>query len=95
MVKRQAVFEAIRQTCRNVEYEVTESKSTDSIYLTIIWGVARICLRFSDHKGKTDLKWFDYANPRATYEHMVQYIRNGIEFARRAHMYRCWHRIAS
>lgn len=95
MVKRQAVYEAIRQTCKDLEYEITQSKTTDSIYLKITYGDVHIHRRFSDHKGKTELKWFNYADPRATYAHMVGYIRNGIEIARRMYRRCCWYRIAS
>lgn len=65
------------------DYSITESKSTDSIYVKIHYGKSEICMRFSDHKGKSkNLKWFDYTAPKAKYGDMVRYIENRIKMVK-------------
>ena len=94
MVKRNAVYEAITQVCKGYNYEIVESKSTDSIYLKLNYETCQVCLRFSDHKGKSGLKWFDYSAPKANYADMVRYIKNKIKVAHYNNMNNCWAQIA-
>ena len=80
MVNRNAIYSAVSNICRGYDYSINESKSTGSIYVKIRFGNGDICLRFSDHKGKTgNLKWFDYSAPKAKYEDVVRYINNRIK----------------
>lgn len=94
MVTRSAVFEAIAKVCKGFDYEIIKSKSTDSIYLKIKYGFCQVCLRFSDHKGENNLKWFDYSASEANYAGMVRYIQNKIKVARYHNMKKCWAKIA-
>ena len=83
MVKRNAIFSAVTNVCKGYDYYITESKSTDSIYVKIHYGKSEICMRFSDHKGKSkNLKWFDYTAPKAKYGDMVRYIENRIKMVK-------------
>lgn len=83
MVKRNAIFSAVTNVCKGYDYSITESKSTDSIYVKIHYGKSEICMRFSDHKGKSkNLKWFDYTAPKAKYGDMVRYIENRIKMVK-------------
>ena len=94
MVKRSAVYEAIVQVCKGYKYEIVDSKTTDSIYLKVSYAACQVSLRFSDHKGKSTMKWFDYSAPQANYADMVRYIENKLKTLHRLNMQKCWAAIA-
>ena len=95
MVKREAVFNAVANTCRGYDYKITEAVSSNSIYVTVSYNSAGMVMRFSDHKGKTNIRYFDYTHKGSDYSSLLGYIINSLSELRRKSFKKSWNSIAA
>lgn len=65
--------------CRkSINYEIIDSKSTESMYLIIKNDVTSLMIRFSDHTSSKNIRSFGVNKKHATRENVERFINNAI-----------------
>lgn len=65
--------------CRkSINYEIIDSKSTESMYLIIKNDVTSLMIRFSDHTSSKNIRSFGVNKKYATRENVERFINNAI-----------------
>lgn len=63
---------------KSINYEIIDSKSTESMYLIIKNDVTSLMVRFSDHTSSKNIRSFGFNKKYATRENVERFINNEI-----------------
>lgn len=67
----------IRKTNPEIKYSIDLSKTTESVYLKIIYEDKSQTLRFSDHEGKSAI-WYDWTAPDSCGDKVNSFIQEQV-----------------